>query len=33
MNCANPEKLSDKDWAERIQELHYIRESEKNANK
>lgn len=32
MHIPNPEKLSDEDWAEEIQNLHYIRTKEKEAS-
>jgi len=32
MHIANPESLSDEDWAEEVQNLHYIRTKEKEAS-
>lgn len=32
MHVQNPEQLSDEDWAEQIQMLHYIRTQEKEAS-
>lgn len=33
MHVQNPELLSDEDWAENLQNLHYIRQEEKEASK
>ena len=32
MHLSNPEKLSDEDWAEKLQDLHFIRQQEKKAS-
>lgn len=33
MHISNPAELSDEDWAEEIQNLHYIRKSEEESSK
>lgn len=32
MHIPNPEELSDEDWAEKLQDLHFIRQQEKKAS-
>lgn len=32
MHTPYPEKLSDDDWAEQLQDLHFIRQKEKEAS-